>query len=146
MRLISEAVHQKMIMKQETRGSVGIYRVSIPIVSTGFVAFKDSIIIPQHEQFYPEGLTVFSPFTLGWIKLAQKFKDFPPPTAVYFQGLELISKFKNFQDFQGAWKPCQYLYSPYCFPYTPYGSDEENLCNSHGLKNYLLEIFPLAFA
>ena len=97
MRLISEAVHQKMIMKQETRGSVGIYSVSIPIVSTGFVAFKDSIIIPQHEQFYSEGLTVFSPFTLGWIKLAQKFKDFPPPTAVYFQGLELISKFKNFQ-------------------------------------------------
>ena len=99
MRLISEAVHQKMITKQETRGSVGIYSVSIPIVSTGFVAFKDFIIIPQHEQFYPEGLPVFAPFALGWIKLAQKFKDFPRPTAVFkdFQGVKLISKFKNFQ-------------------------------------------------
>ena len=99
MRLTSEADHQKMITKQETRGSVGIYSVSNPIVSTGFVAFKDSIIIPQHEQFYPEGLSVFAPFALVWIKWAQKFKDFPRPTAVFkdFQGVKLISKFKNFQ-------------------------------------------------
>ena len=111
MRLISEAVHQKMITKQESGGSVGIYSVSILIISTGFVAFKDSIIIPQHEQFYPEGLSVFAPFPLGWIKLAKKFKEFPPPTVFFkdFQGLELISKFKNFQ---GVWKPCQYLYPP----------------------------------
>ena len=62
--------------------------MSIPIISTGFVAFKDSI--PQHEQFYPECLSVFAPFLLGWIKLAQKFKDFPPPSAIFkdFQGLE----------------------------------------------------------
>ena len=122
-----------------------IYSVSILILSTGYVAFKDSIIIAQHEQFYPEGLSVFALFPLGWIKLAQKFKDFPPPSAFFkdFQGLELISKFKNFH---GVWKPCQYLYPPYCFSYSPYGSDEENLCNSHGLKNYLLEIFPLTFA
>ena len=86
MRLISEAVHRKIIMKQETGGSVGIYSVPIPIISRGLVAFKDSI--PQHKQFYPEHLSVFVPFPLGWIKLAQKFKDFPPPTAVYFQGLE----------------------------------------------------------
>lgn len=93
MKLISEAVHRKMIMKQEFGGSVGIYSVSIPIISTGFVAFKDSI--PQHEQFYPERLSVFAPFLLGWIKLAaQKFKDFPPPTAICkdFQGLDF---FKN---------------------------------------------------
>ena len=106
MRLISEAVHQKMITKQESGGSVGICSVSILIISTGFVAFKDSIIIPQHEQFYPEGLSVFAPFPLGWIKLAKKFKEFPPPTVFFkdLQGLELISKFKNFQ---GVWKPCQ---------------------------------------
>ena len=81
-------VHRKIIMKQITEGSVGIYSVPIPIISTGLVAFKGSI--PQHEQFYPEHLSVFVPFPLGWIKLAQKFKDFPPPTAIFkdFQGLE----------------------------------------------------------
>lgn len=65
MRLISEAVHRKIIMKQETGGLVGIYSVPIPIISRGLVAFKDSI--PQHKQFYPEHLSVFVPFPLGWI-------------------------------------------------------------------------------
>ena len=36
----------------------------------------------QHEQLYPERLSVFAPFPLGWIKLAPKFKD--------FQGLKFI--------------------------------------------------------
>ena len=31
---------------------------------------------------YPEGLSVFAPFPLGWIKLASKFKDLPAPTAI----------------------------------------------------------------
>ena len=34
------------------------------------------LALPQHEQFYPELLSVFAPFPLGWIKLAPKFKDF----------------------------------------------------------------------
>ena len=46
-------------------------------------------VLPQHEQFYPEGLSVFA---LGWIKIALKFKDFPAPTTIFkvFQGLEFI--------------------------------------------------------
>ena len=44
------------------------------------------LVLPQHEQFYPEGL---APFPLGWIKVAPKFKDFSATTAI-------------FKDFQGA--------------------------------------------
>ena len=40
------------------------------------------VLNPQHEQLYPERLSVFAPFPLGWIKLAPKFKD--------FQGLQFI--------------------------------------------------------
>ena len=48
------------------------------------------LVLPQHEQFYPEGLSYQVLENLGWIKLAPKFKD--------FQGLELfISNFKDFQ-------------------------------------------------
>ena len=48
------------------------------------------LVLPQHEQIYPGGLSVFAPFPLGWIKLAPKFKDLPAPTAIFkdFQGLE----------------------------------------------------------
>ena len=41
------------------------------------------LVLPQHEQFYPGGLSVFAPFPLGWIKLAPKFKDLPAPTAIF---------------------------------------------------------------
>ena len=40
------------------------------------------LVLPQHEQFYPEGLSVLVLFPLGLIRLAPKFKD--------FQGLELL--------------------------------------------------------
>ena len=56
------------------------------------------LVLPQHEQFYPEGLSYEVLENLGWIKLAPKFKDFPAPTAIFkdFQGLELfISKFQG---------------------------------------------------
>ena len=46
-----------------------------------------SLALPQHEQFYPEGLSC-QVQSLGWIKLAPKFKDFPVSTAIFkdFQG------------------------------------------------------------
>ena len=56
------------------------------------------LVLPQHEQFYPEHLSVFAAFPLGWIKLAPKFKGFPARTAI-FKDLNFysISKFKDFQ-------------------------------------------------
>ena len=59
------------------------------------------LVLPQHEQFYPEGLSYWVLENLGWIKLALTFKDFPVPTAIFkdFQGLELF--ISNFKDFQG---------------------------------------------
>ena len=54
-----------------------------------------SLVLPQHVQFYPEGLSVFASLLLqflGWIKLALKLMDFLAPTAI-------------FKDFQGACKP-----------------------------------------
>ena len=59
------------------------------------------LVLPQHEQFYPEGLSYLVLENLGWIELAPKFKDFPAPTAIFkdFQGLELF--ISNFKDFQG---------------------------------------------
>ena len=52
-------------------------------------------VLPQHAQFYADGLPVFFSLLLqflGWIKLALKFMDFLAPTAI-------------FKDFQGACKP-----------------------------------------
>ena len=40
------------------------------------------LVLPQHEQFYPEGLSYYVLENLGWIKLAPKFKDFPATTAI----------------------------------------------------------------
>ena len=39
--------------------------------------------------FYPDGLSVFAPENLGWIKLALTIKDFPAATAIFkdFQGI-----------------------------------------------------------
>ena len=50
------------------------------------------LVLPQHEQFYPEGLSVLALFPLGLIRLAPKFKDFPAWTALFkdFQGLDLL--------------------------------------------------------
>ena len=39
------------------------------------------LTLPEHEQIYPEGLSVFAPFPLGWIKLAPKFTNFPAVTS-----------------------------------------------------------------
>ena len=50
------------------------------------------LVLPQHEQFSTEDLSVFAPIPLDWIKLATKFKDFPALTAV-------------FKDFQGVCEP-----------------------------------------
>ena len=41
------------------------------------------LVLPQHEQFYTEGLSYKALEFLGWIKLAPKFKDFPAPTAIF---------------------------------------------------------------
>ena len=37
------------------------------------------LVLPQHGQFYPEGLSVFAHFPLGWVGLAS--------TDCNFQGL-----------------------------------------------------------
>ena len=46
-------------------------------------SLESSLVLPQHEQFYTEGISVVAPFPLGWMKLALKFKDFPAPTAIF---------------------------------------------------------------
>ena len=76
----------------------------IAVLSQGILS--RIVVLPQHEQFYPEGLSYWVLENLGWIKLAPKFKDFPAPTAIFkdFQGLELF--ISNFKDFQGACEPC----------------------------------------
>ena len=53
------------------------------------------LVLPQHEPFYPEGLSVLAPVleNPGWTKLTANFKDFPAPAAI-------------FKDFQGACEPC----------------------------------------
>ena len=56
------------------------------------------LVLSRHEKFYPEGLSVFAPFSLEFylnykVYLALEFKDFPAPTAI-------------FKDFQGACEPC----------------------------------------
>ena len=56
------------------------------------------LVLPQHEQFYPEHLSVFAAFPLGWIKLAPKFKGFPARTAIFKDlNFYFILKFKDFQ-------------------------------------------------
>ena len=71
----------------------------IAVLSQGILS--RIVVLPQHEQFYPEGLSYWVLENLGWIKLAPKFKDFPAPTAIFkdFQGLELF--ISNFKDFHG---------------------------------------------
>ena len=65
---------------------------STPFSTKKSLEFMTFLVLPQHEQIYPEGLSVFAPFPLGWIKLASKFKDLPAPTAILkdFQGLEFL--------------------------------------------------------
>ena len=41
------------------------------------------LVLPQHEQFYPERTSVVAPFPLVWITLAPKFKDFLAMTAIF---------------------------------------------------------------
>ena len=41
------------------------------------------LVLPQHEQFYPERTSVVAPFPLDWITLAPKFKDFLAMTAIF---------------------------------------------------------------
>ena len=55
------------------------------------------LVLLQHDQFYPKGLSVFAPFPLDRIKLALKFKDFPPLTVIFkdFQGLEFLFKIQG---------------------------------------------------
>ena len=67
------------------------------------------LVLPRHEQFYPESPSYQVLENLGWIKLAPKFKDFPAPTAIFkdFQGLELLFQIsRTFKEFQGACEPC----------------------------------------
>ena len=51
------------------------------------------LVLPQHEQFYPERTSVVAPFPLVWITLAPKFKDFLAMTAI----------FKDFQETCEPW-------------------------------------------
>ena len=51
------------------------------------------LVLPQHEQFYPERTSVVAPFPLVWITLAPKFKDFPAKTTI----------FKNCQEAYELW-------------------------------------------
>ena len=55
------------------------------------------LVLLQHDQFYPESLSVFAPFPLDWIKLPLKFKDFPLPKIIFkdFQGLEFLFKIQG---------------------------------------------------
>ena len=41
------------------------------------------LVLPQHEQFYPERTSVVAPFPLVWITLAPKFKAFLAMTAIF---------------------------------------------------------------
>ena len=68
------------------------------------------LVLPQHEQIYPEGLSVFAPFPLGWIKLAPKFKGLPAPTAILkdFQGLEFL--FQNSKTFNVHANPVIHIF------------------------------------
>ena len=65
------------------------------------------LVLPQHEQFYPEHLSVFAAFPLGWIKIAPKFKGFLARTAI-FKDLNFYFILK-FKDFQGACEPRHYF-------------------------------------
>ena len=75
----------------------------ISLFSTTLFSEKESLesmsflVLLQHDQFYPEGLSVFAPFPLDRIKLALKFKDIPPPTVIFkdFQGLEFLFKIQG---------------------------------------------------
>ena len=50
----------------------GLSRTYFPFSRTLFSA-KKSLVLPQHEQFYPEGLSVFAPFSLEfYLKLKSK--------------------------------------------------------------------------
>ena len=64
------------------------------------------LVLPQHEQFYPEGLSYQVLENLGWIKLAPKFKDFPAPTAIFKALNFLVQISRTFKEFQGACEPC----------------------------------------
>ena len=84
--------------EQKTRGLFKDFQGQISHFSRTLFSTKKSLksmtflVLPQHEQFYGEGLSVFAHFPLGWIKLAPKFKDLPAPTAIFkdFQGLEFL--------------------------------------------------------
>ena len=54
------------------------------------------LILPQHEQFYPEGLSVFAPFWYLIIRAGQ--------VSTKIQGRPRICILK-FKDFQGACEP-----------------------------------------
>ena len=66
------------------------------------------LVLPQHEQFFPEGLSVFAPFSLEFYlnyKVSIEIQGLSS-TECNFQGLSrpwiFILKFK---DFQGACEP-----------------------------------------
>ena len=71
-------------------------------------------VLPQYEQFYPEGLFVFAPFPLGWInKVGTKIQGLFR-THCNFQRISRPWFFcRKFKDFQGVREAClcEELYS-----------------------------------
>ena len=85
-----------LFQTKHSRTLKGLSRTCISHFSrTPFSAKKslEFLVLPQHEQFYPESTSVVAPFPLVWITLAPKFKDFPAKTAI----------FKNCQEAYELW-------------------------------------------
>ena len=75
-----------LFQTKHSRTLKGLSRTRISHFSrTPFSAKKslEFLVLPQHEQFYPESTSVVAPFPLVWITLAPKFKDFPAKTASF---------------------------------------------------------------
>ena len=72
---------------------------------TPFSAKKslEFLVLPQHEQFYSESISVVAPFPLVWITLAGLFG-----TDLFFKLLFIL----KFKDFQGACEPWMTMMMP----------------------------------
>ena len=72
------------------------------------------LALPNQEKFYPEGLSVFTPFPLQFplnYKVSNEISRTFQGRLQFsrtFNALNFYLKFKDFQtDFQGACEPCQ---------------------------------------
>ena len=70
-------------------------------------------VLPQHRQFYPEGLSVFVPFPLGWInKVSTKIQGLFRTDCNFQRISRPWIFFRKFKDFQGECEAslCEELY------------------------------------